>query len=125
MSYSTGILKHRLTIQNRSQSTLGRFGKDSGGIVWEDTCTVWAAVDFSRGTHSMREGALDAYEVIVVRMRWTDKVNMRSRVKYQGNVYQILPGTFHTVFQDNIIQFNAQLIVDGVGSPYPDDSSSK
>lgn len=112
MSYSTGKLNQRITILNRSTATVGVYGKDSSGVTWTETDTVWASVDYSRGVHSMREGALDAYEVIQVRLRYTDSVNMRSRIVYDGNTYQILPGTFHAEYQANTIQFNAQLLVD-------------
>ena len=38
------------------------------------------------------------------------KISMRSRVKYDGNIYQILPETFHVDKPDNTIQFHMQLV---------------
>jgi hypothetical protein len=46
-----------------------------------------------------------------VRTRWTDKITMRSRVKFEGNVYQIIPETFHPDKMENTLQFHMQLVV--------------
>ena len=67
----------------------------------------------------MREGALDAYAVVLVRMRWTPDVNMRSRIVWQANTYQIIPETFHADKQANTIQFMAQLVINDSMLPPP------
>ena len=111
MAYTSGMLKHRILVQNRKQATQGQFGLDSAGIEWEDTCCLWAAVDFVRGVSAMREGALDVYGVVMIRCRYTDALNVRSRIVYQGEVYQILGETFHADKQANTIQYNAQVVI--------------
>lgn len=111
MAYSTGLLKDRVTILNRTEATQGRFGLDSSGVEFETAGTVWAEVTWVRGKQAMNAGALDVYGVIMVRMRWNSIVNDRSRVMYEGKTYQILGDTFHAQRQDNTIQFHAQLIV--------------
>jgi SPP1 family predicted phage head-tail adaptor len=111
MAYSTGILRNRVTILNRTEATQGRFGLDSSGVEFETAGTVWAEVTWVRGKQAMNVGALDVYGVIMVRMRWNSIVNDRSRVMYDGKTYQILGDTFHAQRQDNTIQFHAQLIV--------------
>ena len=111
MAYTTDILKHRVTILNRTTATDTKWGKDGAGVMWQETATVWAAVDFVRGLRTMREGALDVYGVVMVRMRWNNIVTMRSRIRYDGQVYQILSETFHADRQENTIQFNAQIII--------------
>lgn len=112
--YTSGLRKHRITIQNRSTATAGTYGIDSGGVSWTDTCTVWADVAWTKGVRAMREGALDAYGVIMIRMDWTDAVTMRSRIVYDGAVYQILPETFHADKQGNTVQCHAQVVLDAV-----------
>lgn len=112
MSYSTGMLKHRILVQNRKKAEQGKFGLDSAGIEWEDTVCLWAAVDFVKGVRAMREGALDVYGVVMVRTRWTNQINDRSRIVYEGHTYNILGETFHADMQANTIQFHAQMIVD-------------
>jgi SPP1 family predicted phage head-tail adaptor len=111
MAYSTGLLKHRVTILNRTEAQQGRFGLDSGGVEFEPAGTVWASVDWTRGKGAMNAGALDVYGVVIIRMRWNTIVNERSRILYEGKTYQIIGETFHADRQDNTIQFQAQQII--------------
>lgn len=111
MAYSTGMLKHRITIQNRKAAKQSKFGLDASGPEYEDIATIWAAVDFVRGKRSMQEGALDVYGVVMVRCRYTPLINERSRIVYEGKTYNVLGETLHTDRQDNIVQFNAQVII--------------
>ena len=109
--YSAGLRRHRIVIQNRKEQTQGKYGIDSKGIEWENGPTVWADVNWTKGKSAMREGALDAYSVVMVRMNWCAKINMRSRIVWNEQVYQIIPETFHPDYQQNTIQFHAQLLV--------------
>lgn len=111
MSYTSGMMKHRITVQNRKAAVRGKFGIDSTGPEWEDTCTVWAAVDFVKGLRAMREGALDIYSVVMIRTRYTKAITERSRILYEGKTYQVLGETLHADFQANTVQFNAQVII--------------
>ena len=111
MAYSTGLLKHRVTILNRTEAQQGRFGLDSAGIEFEPAGTVWASVDWARGKGAMNAGALDVYGVVMIRMRYSTIVNERSRILYEGKTYQIIGETFHADRQDNTIQFQAQQLV--------------
>ena len=105
--------KYRITILNRKEAVQSAFGRDASGITWESEGMVWAAVDWVKGISAMREGAVDAYGVVMVRMDYTRKINMRSRIQWEGQTYQILPETFHPDYQANTIQFHAQVIVTG------------
>lgn len=109
--FSSGMRRFRITIKNRAEASAGAFGRDSQGISWEPSGTFWAAVDWKKGMTGMHEGALDVYTVVMVRMEWTSKVNMRSRINWQGQDYQILPDTFHPDKQANTIQFHAQVVI--------------
>lgn len=111
MAYSSGILRNRVTILNRTEAQQGKFGLDSSGVEFETVGTVWAEVTWVRGKQAMNVGALDVYGVIMVRMRYNTIVNDRSRIMYEGKTYQILGDTFHAQRQDNTIQFHAQLVV--------------
>lgn len=112
MAYSSGMLKHRILVQNRKAATENAFGLDGAGVEWEDTVWLWAAVDWQKGMAGMRDGAFDAYGVIMFRTRYTTQINMRSRIVYEGQTYQILPEYFHVDKQANTIQFHAQVIVE-------------
>lgn len=104
-------MKHRVTILNRKEAQQGKFGLDSAGIEFEPAATVWADLSWVKGLRTMREGALDVYGVVLVRMRWNGVITMRSRIRYDGQTYQILGETFHADKQENTIQFNAQVII--------------
>ena len=111
MAYTSGLLKDRVTILNRTEAQQGRFGLDSAGVEFEPAGTVWASVDFAKGKGAMNASALDAYAVKMVRMRWNNIVNERSRILYGGKTYQILPETFNADHQGNTIQFLCQQII--------------
>ena len=66
MAYSSGILRERVTILNRDEQTVGRFGIDSAGVEWSEAGTVWASVDWAKGKGAMNAGALDVYGVVIV-----------------------------------------------------------
>ena len=111
MAFSTGFLKDRITILNRTGETSGKFGIDTDGISWKVSAEVWASVEWARGKSALNAGAVEAYAYMLVRMRWTSAVNMRSRITHNGKTYQIIPDTFHENRMENTIQFNAQLLV--------------
>ena len=111
MAYTTGLMYKRITILNRTEAVSSRWGMDGEGVVWESAGIFWAGVDWAKGKQAMNVGALDAYACILVRMRYTDKVNMRSRIVWDNVTYQIIPETFHPDYHENTIQFNAQAIV--------------
>ena len=111
MAYTSGLLKHRVQILNRTEAQQGKFGLDSAGIEFEPAGEVWASVDWQKGKSAMSAGALDVYGVVMIRMRYNTIVNERSRILYEGKTYQIIGETFHADRQENTIQFHAQLIV--------------
>ena len=111
MAYTSGLLKHRVTILNRKEAQQGKFGLDSAGVEFEPAGTVWASVDWAKGKGAMNAGALDVYGVVMIRMRWNTIVSERSRILYEGKTYQIIGETFHSNRQENTIQFHAQQII--------------
>lgn len=111
MAYSTGILRERVQILNRTEAQVGKFGIDSSGIDFEPAGTVWAEVTWAKGKQAMNAGALDVYGIIMVRMRYNTIVSERSRIVHDGKTYQILGDTFHAQRQGNTIQFQAQQVV--------------
>ena len=111
MGYSAGILKYRVQILNRKEAQQGKFGLDSAGVEFESVGTVWASVEWAKGKSALNAGALDAYAVKMVRMRWNNIVNERSRIQYRGKTYQIVPETFNADRQENTIQFLMQQVI--------------
>jgi SPP1 family predicted phage head-tail adaptor len=111
MAFSTGFLRHIIYVQNRKAAQSGDFGIDGDGVEWEESGPLHASVEYARGKSAMNAGSLDAYAVCIVRMRYSKIVNMRSRIRYEGQIYQILPEFFHADYMENTIQFHMQLIV--------------
>ena len=113
MGYSAGFLHDIIQPLNRKEAVAGKFGLDSAGIEWEEGRCLHANVDNAKGKSAMNAGALDAYAVKIVRMSYnaTAVINERSRIKYDGRVYQIIPEMFHPNHFDYTLQFHMQLIV--------------
>ena len=104
MAYSSGLLKHRVTILNKQVAT--GFGETTS---YQPAATVWADVTWSKGTKSLREGALDAYDTVIIRMRYNTVVSRDSRIQHDGVTYQIQ--SLHRDYQDNTIQITATEVV--------------
>lgn len=106
MAYSAGLMNKRITFAKRKESTMGASGRDSGGIKYEIAGTFWAGESFNRGLQSLQAGAVDAYDIVMFRLRYTDKINKRCLVKYEGRWYEIL--SFNASYSDNQIQITAR-----------------
>ena len=111
MGYSAGFLHEIIVPMNRKEAKTSKFGLDGGGIEWEEVGCIHANVDYQRGKSAMNAGSLDVYAVKIVRTRWTNIFNERSRIKYDGKVYQIIPGTFNANHREDTLQFLMQLVV--------------
>lgn len=113
MGYSGGFLRDVITVLNRKEAKVGKYGLDSAGVEWEEVGCLHANVDYAKGKSAMNAGALDVYAVKIVRMRYnaTSVITERSRIKYQGKVYQIIPETFNANHYENTLQFLMQLVV--------------
>ena len=110
MSYPAGFREDFITPLNRKAATVGKYGVDSAGVTWEEGTTMRAFVDYQKGKSAMNAGALDAYAVKIVRMNFTSTINERSRIKYNGKIYQIMPETFNGNYRQNTLQFLMQLV---------------
>jgi len=106
MGYSTGLLRRRVTVAKRMQSTTSAFGKDAAGITYETIGTFWADVTWTKGVKAMREGALDAYDIIMIRMRFQSIITRECLMQFEGKWYDI--ESFHWDYQENIIQVTAR-----------------
>ena len=104
MAYSTGILNKRVTVAKRAADTQETFGK-AGQPKYELLGTFWMAEDFNKGVKSLREGAFDAYDTVMFRMRYNKDIDRWCLLKYQGKWYQIQ--SFNESYQENQIQITA------------------
>ena len=105
MSYSTGMMNKRIKIAKRVDSEGGSFGRSSGGQKYAMLGEFWAAESFNKGVKSMREGAVDAYDPVMFRMRYNAEIDRWCLIQYQGRWYQIQ--SFNEDYQENQIQMTA------------------
>lgn len=106
MGYSAGMLNKRVTIAKRVKAEAGTMGLDSGGIKYQEVATVWAEKKFNKGAKSLNEGAVDAYDVVLFRMRYRNDIDRWCLLKCQGVWYQI--ESFNEDFTDNQIQITVR-----------------
>lgn len=93
-----------VTIAKRMDSTEDTFGK-SGSPKYYILGIFHAAEDFNKGTKALREGAFDAYDTVMFRMRYNQDIDRWCLIQYKGKWYQIT--SFNTDFQTNQTQITA------------------
>ena len=104
MAYSSGILKHRVTILNKQVAS--GFGETTS---YQPAATVWADVTWKKGQKALNEGVLDAQDTVLIRMRYNNIVTRDSRLQAHGVTYQIQ--SLHADRQENTIQITATEVV--------------
>ena len=106
MGYSTDILNHMVAILNKKATTDKKFGEKTA---YEQVVCVHADVTWKKGQKALNEGALDAQDTVMIRMRWTNIVSRESRLECEGVVYQIQ--SLHADRRQDTIQITATEIV--------------
>ena len=105
MAYTSGMLNKRITIATRAEDQGNTFGK-SAQPKYRILGTYWAAETFSRGAKALHEGALDAYDTVMFRLRWNGNIDRWCLIQYLGKWYQIM--SCNEDKQGNQIQITAQ-----------------
>ena len=105
MAYSAGMLNKKITFARRLEGEEGSYGRNSAGIKYEIVGTFNAAEDFKRGVKDLREGAVDAYNTVMFRMRYRSCLDRWCLIKYQGRWYEI--ESFNAEYQSNQLQITA------------------
>lgn len=122
------MMNKRIVVVKRATNGAESFGK-SGQPKFEYLRQAgdhgfWAAESFNRGTKSLREGALDAYDVVMFRMDYHEGVDRWCLIKYHGKWYQIL--SCNADFQADNMQITAQELANqqvNIIEPYNPSSS--
>lgn len=92
--YSSGMLNKRIRIakraeeQDKQQDKSSNFGK-SGQPQYSWLGWFWANESFSKGVKALKEGALDAYDTVMFRLRYTPCIDRWCLIWYNGRFYQI------------------------------------
>ena len=105
MAYSSGMMNKRVKVAKRYEEQNPTFGGSTSVTKYEILGTFWMAEDFNRGVKSLREGAYDAYDTVMFRMRYNAEIDRWCLLQYQGKWYQIQ--SFNESYQDNTIQITA------------------
>ena len=87
MAYSRGFLNKRVGVLTRAQAVDTDFGKAGGQFTL--SLTIWANVAFVRGQKPLKEGAVDAYEILMVRCDWHSALKRECRLSIDGKTYLI------------------------------------
>ena len=106
MGYSSGMMNKRVKIAKRVESEGGDFGRKSGGQKYTLLGEFWAAESFNKGVKSLREGAVDAYDTVMFRMRFNANIDRWCLIQYHGKWFQIQ--SFNEDYQTNEIQITAK-----------------
>ena len=104
MAYSSGMLNKRIRIAKRAEEQGRSFGK-SGQPQYTWLGWFWAAESFSKGVKALQEGALDAYDTVMFRLRYTPCIDRWCLIWYNGRFYQIQ--SLNEDAQQNQIQITA------------------
>ena len=99
-------MNKRIKIAKRVDSTGGDFGRSSGGQKYTLLGEFWASEKFDKGMKSLREGALDAYDTVMFRMRFNADIDRWCLIQYQGKWFQIQ--SCNEDYQTNEIQITAK-----------------
>jgi SPP1 family predicted phage head-tail adaptor len=105
MAYSAGMMNKRIKIARRVAAEMGAFGKNSAGQKYELLGTFWASETWSKGVKALHEGALDAYDTVMFRMRYNADVDRWCLIQYQGRWYEIQ--SLNGEYQSNQLQITA------------------
>ena len=97
------MMNKRVKVAKRAADAATNFGNN--GMRYTILGTFWAAEDFNKGVKSLREGAYDAYDTVMFRMRYHADIDRWCLIQYQGRWYQIQ--SFNASYQDNQIQITA------------------
>ena len=100
MGYSSGMLRHIVTIYNKKGAT--KFGETTS---YDQVGCVHADVTWKKGQKALNEGSLDSIDTVLIRMRWNNVVNKFSQLECDGVRYQIQ--SLHADRMDNVMQITA------------------
>ena len=102
MSYSSGMLNYMVAIMKKKDATEKKFGAKQE---YEQVACVHADVTWKKGQKALNEGALDAVDTVMIRMRWNNIVTRDSLLECEGVRYQIQ--SLHADKRKNTIQITA------------------
>ena len=98
-------MNKRIKVAKRVDSEGGSFGRSSGGQKYTLLGEFWASEKFDKGMKSLREGAVDAYDTVMFRMRYNANVDRWCLIQYLGKWYEIQ--SLNGDYESNQLQMTA------------------
>lgn len=83
----TGLMRHRIRIDQRANNTLDAFGGRTG--TWTEFLTTWAQYEPQSGREFIANGAQASMTMVRFVCRWYPGVTPKMRVVFNGAVYNI------------------------------------
>ena len=108
MAYSTGMLNKRIRIAKRVENQDRQFGED-GQPKYEWLGWFWASEKWNKGAKSLQNGALEAYDVVMFRLRYAPSIDRWCVIWFNGKFYKI--NNVNEDPQENQIQIIAEEII--------------
>lgn len=106
MGYSSDILNYKVGILKKKTDATREFGQKQG---FEQVACVHADVTWKKGQRALNEGALDAQDTVLIRMRWNNIVTRDCRLECEGVTYQIQ--SLHADRRHDTVQITATEII--------------
>ena len=106
------MMDMRVMVARRATNTQETFGK-AGQTKYEwlrqaGDHGFFASEKFDKGMKSLREGALDSYNILMFRMRYVKGMDEWCLIQFNGKWYQIT--SFNESYRNNEIQVTAVLM---------------
>lgn len=97
--YNAGLLNKRIKVI-RPVKTSDDYGQ--GKITWQMVGTVWANVKWTKGATALRAGELQAYDVVMIRCRYSEAIKRDCRFVVDTTHYKI--DSFNSDKEEGVIQ---------------------
>ena len=106
MGYSSGMLNYMVAVLKKKDPDKKAFGEKTE---YEKVSCVHANMTWKKGQKSLNEGALDAIDTVMFRMRWNNIITRDCLLECEGVTYQIQ--SLHADRRANTLQITATEIV--------------
>ena len=104
MAYESGFLDSIIIVKQKVEKE-GGMGRNSSGYEYDTVCCLHANVRWNKGMKAMQAGALDAYDTVMIRTRWSSELTRDKFIEHEGTMYQIT--SYHSDKRANEIQIIA------------------
>ena len=119
--FSSGMRPHRVTVLNKVQPSERQFGDKTA---YRRDGSLWSSYKFDKGTKAVREGVLDAFDIVTFQMNFSSNLTItrESLLECEGKIFQIT--SLNTDHLENKIVIRATEMTTQVTIVYSPSSSA-